>query len=132
LDKIYPKRYPNFTVVNGGEKVSNAHYRRCERLELPTVTVRCERNYAWLDIDFMDINYRMDKILRLMIDTIGADYRKLRQRYVRGKRHSLGYISLHHNSSREMATFKIFINDAYPIADVLMPLINDRSYWVQR
>ena len=130
LDRIYSERYPNLAVILSGPKAFNAHYHQCKRLGLPMVSIRKVRNYAMVDIDFVTVNYRMDSILSLMIDKIGVDYRKLRQPDVRGKRRSLGYINIFPRESRETAMFWIFVNDAYPVAAVVMPLINDRAHWV--
>lgn len=131
LNEIHRKRYPNFVVINSSEKAFNAHYRKCKRLELPMVAVRCERNFAMVDIDFVTTNYKMNGVLSTMISTVGAEYRRLHQCRIKGKKRQLGYAGVDTREGRETAMFWIYINDAYIMAAVLMPIINNQSYWVR-
>ena len=130
LDKIYQKRYPNFAFIPSGTKAFNAHYRKCKRLGLPMVSIRKDRNYAMVEVDFITTNYRMNETLSLMIDLLGTDYRRLRQSYAQ-KRKSLGFLDFSPRGGRDLAMFWIFVNDAYLLAEILMPLVNNTAHWIR-
>lgn len=131
LDLLYSKRYPNFAVIGRGAPAFNAHYRKCKRLGLPMVAVRKKYNFAEVDIDFVTTNFRMSGGLGTFMSTVGVIYRQLHQHRIKGKYRQLRDYAVDTREGRETASFWIFVNDAYPLADVLMPIINDRTHWTK-
>ena len=122
VGQILKKEYANFAVVHDLES-SNRHHRQCKRLGLPFVAARFSGEYADVDIDFHVIEFDMCEELdrQLRNDFV--------ERYWRSKP-AADVPKIPCAGDGCYFGFRVLAKDLYPIAERLMPLINNRSNWV--
>lgn len=132
LSLIFRQRYPNFAVISRGVQSFNAHYRHCKRLGLPFCAVICKRNYGLFKVDFITANHGMDKDLGRTIASFARKYRVSHPVQKINRLKDYGGFMDETRGYGETSSFPIYVNDAIPVADVLMPIINDRTHWVKR
>lgn len=127
------EKCPNFTIVgNRNIKAYNWHYRKCKWLGLPFCVGKKKRVYAMFGVDFITTLYYMDQALGKAISDFFLSYWLSHpDKRIRRLRFLGGFMDLSRDRG-EASHFVIFADDAHWVAEALMPLINDRRYWIPK